>query len=252
MSDNHGTAGDIFIQKLMAIGEEGVRAMIAEATDKFHSRYGVAFKGEERYWQQVLVLTDLALRLAKEWGIVSFSSEPCMQWAVDQIGTLRKTVSENQIDAFDLISEYLNEFAGDTVRVMHTGKQKPMVDYERMPRHGIRARVDVHRKVSSDPFDSGTLMLDRAHFRKWLSARGGDYKGVTDTLAASGELLRVRWAAVLRASFSALRTFLLKFLISMGVPLAVRFHSFTSCSILRRWFLSPLSHACLNSVVIDR
>ena len=182
MSDNHGTAGDIFIQKLMAIGEEGVRAMIAEATDKFHSRYGVAFKGEERYWQQVLVLTDLALRLAKEWGIVSFSSEPCMQWAVDQIGTLRKTVSENQIDAFDLISEYLNEFAGDTVRVMHTGKQKPMVDYERMPRHGIRARVDVHRKVSSDPFDSGTLMLDRAHFRKWLSARGGDYKGVTDTL----------------------------------------------------------------------
>jgi hypothetical protein len=105
-----------------------------------------------------------------------------MQWAVDQIGTLRKTVSENQIDAFDLISEYLNEFAGDTVRVMHTGKQKPMVDYERMPRHGIRARVDVHRKVSSDPFDSGTLMLDRAHFRKWLSARGGDYKGVTDTL----------------------------------------------------------------------
>ena len=51
-----------------------------------------------------------------------------------------------------------------------------------MPRHGIRARVDVHRKVSSDPFDSGTLMLDRAHFRKWLSARGGDYKGVTDTL----------------------------------------------------------------------
>tara|TARA_R110000782_G_scaffold5497_3_gene18998 strand:- start:537 stop:896 length:360 start_codon:yes stop_codon:yes gene_type:complete len=57
-----------------------------------------------------------------------------------------------------------------------------MVDYERMPRNGIRARMDVHRKAPTDPFDSGTLMLDRSHFRKWLSLRGGDYKGITDLL----------------------------------------------------------------------
>tara|TARA_R110002096_G_scaffold202466_1_gene387164 strand:- start:180 stop:539 length:360 start_codon:yes stop_codon:yes gene_type:complete len=57
-----------------------------------------------------------------------------------------------------------------------------MVDYERMPRNGIRARVDVYRSVASEPFGSGTLMLERINFRKWLSLRGGDYKGVTDTL----------------------------------------------------------------------
>jgi hypothetical protein len=181
MSTNYGGAGDIFIQKLMEIGPEGLRAMIAEATNNFHSKYGVKFTGEERYWEQVIILADLAINLAQGWGLLAFKSEPCVKWALSQISTLRRTVSENQIDAFDLISEYLNEFAGDTVRVMHTGKI-PMVDYERVPRNGIRARVDVHRKVSSDPFDSGTLMLDRAHFRKWLSTRGGDYKGITDIL----------------------------------------------------------------------
>ena len=182
MSNNYGTAGDLYLQKLMEIGPEGIRAMIAEATDKFPTTYGVKFTGEERYWEQVIILADLAMKLARKWELIEFESEPCVQWVLDQIGSIRKTVTENQIDAFDLISEYLNEFAGDTVRVMHTGKQSPMVDYERMPRNGIRARVDVHRKAPTDPFDSGTLMLDRAHLRKWLSLRGCDYKGITDTL----------------------------------------------------------------------
>jgi len=181
MSTNYGAVGDVYIKKLMEIGEQGIRAMIDQATEEFRATFNVEFTGQERYWEQVMVLTYLSLKLAHGWELIKFNPEDGMWWALNQIGALRKTVTENHTDGFDLISEYLNEMVSETVRVMHTGDQTS-IDYERLPRSGIRVRVDVYRKDRGDLFDTGTVMLDRAHFRKWLSKRGGDYKGIMDTL----------------------------------------------------------------------
>jgi hypothetical protein len=173
---NYGHAGRVFIKNLLEMGEEGIQAAIAEASDNFHRQYKAKFSGEERYWEQAIILADLGMKLANQWGLIQFDYRNATEWVLSQIGAIRRTVQENQTDSFDLIAEYMADCADAQVTIMHTVGQKPQPDYSRMPRGDVRVRLDVFRKSAADPFDKGTMMIDRTHFRKWLSVRGADYK----------------------------------------------------------------------------
>ena len=165
------------------MGEEGIQSAIAEASSTFRARYKAQFSGQERYWEQSIILADLGMKLADELGLIQFDYRKATEWILSQIGAIRRTVKENQFDSFDLIAEYMADFAEAQVTVMHTAGQKPAPDFSRMPRNDIRVRLDVYRKSAADPFDKGTMMLDRTHFRKWLSVRGADYKSLKEELA---------------------------------------------------------------------
>lgn len=186
VTTNYGHIGRVFVSRLAELGPDVVRAMIAEATETFQKRYNCKFGGEERFWEQAIVLADLAARLAKEWGLIDYDYTKGTVWVLDQLGAMRKAVSDNKVDAFDLISEYLNDSADVAVTIMHTGTALPQPDFARMPRADIRVRFDLYRPSASARFDRGTLMVDRSHFRKWLSLRGGDYKTMMHDLAEEG------------------------------------------------------------------
>lgn len=185
---NYGHVGRLFIKNLVEMGEDGINAAIAEASDTFHKRYKAKFSGEERFWEQAIVLADLGMRLAHEWNLIQFDYRQATEWVLSQIGAIRKTVQENQVDCFDLIAEYMADSADAQVTVMHTSGQKPQPDYSRMPRGDIRVRLDVFRKSAADPFDKGTMMIDRTHFRKWLSVRGADYKSFKQELTVENAI----------------------------------------------------------------
>ena len=176
VTSNYGHVGRAFISKLLELGETGVRAAIAEATANFHTRYEAQFSGEERYWEQAIILADLAARLASEWGLIAFDHKNGIEWVLSQIGAIRRNVADFKLDTFDLLAEYLNENADTQVQVFHTGSSKPMMDFNRVPRGEIRVRFDFYRRTATDPISSGVMLIDRTHFRRWLSTRGGDYK----------------------------------------------------------------------------
>jgi hypothetical protein len=176
VTTNYGHIGREFITRLLEMGEAGVRAAIAEATTQFHAEFKAQFSGEERYWEQSIILAHLAGRLARDWGLIAFDHRAGIEWVLSQIGAIRRSVAEFKLDAFDLLSEYLNEAADMQVQVFHTGIQKPTMDYNRVPRGEVRVRFDFYRRSSADPVANGTLMLDRTHLRRWLAQRGADYK----------------------------------------------------------------------------
>jgi hypothetical protein len=182
LHSNYGHVGRQFITNLLQLGPDGIRAAIAEATASFHKRYQCQFSGSERYWEQAIILADLSLRLAAQWGLIKFDPAKGVEWALSQVGAIRRTVAENKLDAHDLLAEYIAEHAEAQVQIFHTGTQKPTMDYNRVPRGEIRIRFDFYRKTSADPISHGTLMVDRTHFRKWLSARGSDYKSFIQEL----------------------------------------------------------------------
>ena len=173
---NYGHVGRKFIKNLVEMGEEGIQSAIAEASDNFDRKYKCSFGGQERYWEQAIVLADLSMSLAKDWGLIDYDYEQSTEWVLAQIGAIRRSVQENQVDAFDLVAEYMADSADTSVTVMHTTGQKAQPDFSRIPRGDIRIRLDVFRKSAAEPFDKGTMMIDRTHFRKWLSMRGADYK----------------------------------------------------------------------------
>jgi hypothetical protein len=173
---NYGHVGREFIKRLLELGETGIRAAIAQATEDFRGKYKAQFSGEERFWEQSIVLADLAARLAKEWGLIAYNHKDGTEWVLSQVGAIRRAVSEFKIDAFDLLTEYLNENSDATLTVTQTGINKPMVDFSRVPRGELRVRFEMYRKTNGDVFSHGTVMLDRTHFRRWLAQRGADYK----------------------------------------------------------------------------
>jgi hypothetical protein len=180
---NHGHIGRAYLKKLLELGPDALRSMIAEATETFQKRYKCSFTGVERFWEQAMILSDLSLRLANEWGFIKFAPEKGVEWALSQVGAIRRTVAENRMDAHDMLSEYIAEHAETQVQVFHTGTQKPTMDYNRIPRGEIRIRFDFYRRSGADPVTHGTMMVDRAHFRRWLSGRGSDYKTFMQDLA---------------------------------------------------------------------
>jgi hypothetical protein len=176
VTTNYGHVGKEFIRRLLEMGDVGIRAAIAEATTNFHKKYKAQFSGEERYWEQAIILADLAAKLAKDWGLIAFDHENGIEWVLAQIGAIRRAVSEFKLDAFDLLSEYLNENADTQVQIFHTATQKPTMDYNRVPRGEVRVRFDFYRKSTAEVVSNGTVMLDRTHLRRWLAQRGADYK----------------------------------------------------------------------------
>lgn len=186
ITNNYGHVGREFIKRLLELGETGVRAAIAEATTNFRVRYNADFSGEERYWEQAIILADLAAKMAKEWGLIAYDHKPGIEWVLSQVGAIRRAAAEFKLDAFDLLSEYLNDNADTQVQIFHTATQKPTMDYNRVPRGEVRVRFDFYRKSSSDPVGNGTVMLDRTHLRRWLAQRGADYKTFINEFTSEG------------------------------------------------------------------
>lgn len=176
INTNYGIVGREFLKKLLELGPDGIRAAIAHFASNFHVKYKAKFSGEERFWEQAIILADFAASLAREWGLIAFDEKDGTEWILAQIGAIRRTVSEFKIDSFDLLTEYLNENSDATLTVTQTGTNKPMVDFNRIPRGELRVRFELYRKTNSDIFSHGIMMLDRTHFRRWLAQRGGDYK----------------------------------------------------------------------------
>lgn len=173
---NYGHVGREFLKRLLELGEAGVRAAIAQATEDFRHKYKADFAGEERYWEQAIILADLAAKLASDWGLIAFDHKLGIDWVLSQVGAIRRAVSEFKVDAFDLLTEYLNENADATLTVTQTGSNKPLVDFSRVPRGELRVRFELHRRTSGDMFSNGVVLMDRTHFRRWLAQRGADYK----------------------------------------------------------------------------
>jgi hypothetical protein len=173
---NYGHVGREFIKRLLELGPDGIRAAIAQATADFRSRYKANFSGEERFWEQSIILADLAARLAKDWGLIAYDHTDGIEWVLSQVGAIRRAVSEFKVDAFDLLTEYLNENADSSLTVTQTGTNKPLVDFSRIPRGELRVRFELHRRTNGDVFSHGVLLVDRTHFRRWLAQRGADYK----------------------------------------------------------------------------
>lgn len=184
---NYGHAGRDFITRLMGMGEAACRTMIQNTMDEFSEKHGKEFTGIERYWEAVLVLVELCLDLAHQWGITAFGSHSAVRWALDQLDTMRDVVADNRQDHFDLLAQYVNEHLADTLVVYHVPKKEPEPpDYNRLPRGPIRVRIDGYRKATSDKLVGGTMMLERSHFRQWFAQHGGNHREFIEQITADG------------------------------------------------------------------
>ena len=187
LMNNYGTAGRVFIEKLVGLGPEAIQAVVSEAPAVLARDFGSSFSGEERYWEQAISLAYLSLRLSREWGLIAFNEKSSIKWVLDELGSIRKQVQEAKTDCFEVLSEFINDNALAAVAVSHIGAQV-MVDFHRLPRGEVRLRFDLYKTKPQEPFQRGTIMIHKAYLRKWLSVIGIDYtdfiKDLRDSLVS--------------------------------------------------------------------
>jgi hypothetical protein len=188
VNTNYGHAGRQFIHNLLQLGPEQIRTLIEQATSSFARRYKAKFSGQERYWEQAIILQDLASELAAQWGLIQYDYKLGTNWVLSQIGAVRQVIEENRSDAFDTLSEYLNQFMSETIVAYHTGSDKAVVDHSRLPRSEVRIRLDLYRASAGAPLTHGTILMDRVHLRRWLSERRVDYKTLIGDLTKENVL----------------------------------------------------------------
>jgi hypothetical protein len=188
ITTHHGAVGQAFLDALVAMGEQGIRAALANHRERFFQKYSCAFTGNERFWEQGIILADFAGELAASLGLIQFDYTKGIRIVLMQIGAMRKVVQENSLDTFDLIAEYLNVHVGQTLQVVHNGNPKPFIDESRLPRGEVHVRYDLYGPKGSiaGPFDGGTVTLDRRHFKQWVANRGADYRTIVRDITDQG------------------------------------------------------------------
>lgn len=186
LSRNFGLAGPRLLQHYLSLGESGLRAALDHHKKEFYQRYSASFAGNERFWEQCVLLADFAGRVATELGLIQFNHERGIEHILTQLGAMRSAVVDNEFDAFDVLTEYINKFADCAVTVMHTAGQRGQPDFSRLPRGAVHVRFDVYRNSATAPFERGVVLLDKVHFRRWLSSRGADWRTVMREIISSG------------------------------------------------------------------
>lgn len=188
LATHYGEVGRAIIARLVSMGEAQLRAELSAHRTRFYSKYNCKFAGNERYWEQGISLADYMGELLIDLGLIQFDPRMAIEAILMQIGAMRRVISENTADAFDTVADYLNEYANSTIQVIHNGTPKPYFDERRLPRGEVRVRFDLYGTSGSTagPFDTGTVMLDRKHFKWWLACKGLDIRNVVRDLQGQG------------------------------------------------------------------
>jgi hypothetical protein len=129
---------------------------------------------------------DLGNKMASELGLIQYDYPKATWTILKQLGAIRSSMVSVKMDCFDVLAAYLNDNAGAALTVMHTAGQKPTYDYTRLPRNGIRVRIDVYRNAPGSNFTHGTMMLDKMHFKAWVTANRGDYNQIVKDFQKEG------------------------------------------------------------------
>jgi len=168
---NYGHAGREFVQRLMQLGADEVRKMIEDAFADFPSVYGYKFSGTERYWEQAIVLPDLAMELAHDWGILPFGPSKVTQWVLDQLTGMRDAYVDVSMTPMERLVEYFNKHADTMARVYHTTSNGAVVDIDTLPKQELRIRLDLY-KGARGVVEHGTAVIDKMHLKRWLAEQG--------------------------------------------------------------------------------
>jgi len=181
---NYGLAGETFIMAILALG--GPHVVFSRARNEFDKKFKFLFSGKERFWQANFVIAYAAGKILTALGLTKMDYEAHIRTAITEVVRLRDVLTESQQDCFDIIGQYVGEFAGKTVvfrkNTASTGSKGAVVN---PPPHEAVARVEV-LCTNLNPYVSGRLFINQAHFNQWAHDKGADRSGTMTQLINHG------------------------------------------------------------------
>lgn len=186
LSANAGWAGDAYLRYLMLPGVmPWVRENLLRSIDYVMDQ--CAFEKEHRFWARALACTQVAALIVEKAGLISFSSDRIMDWAMHHFSHKVITREERDRDRsmLPVLAQYFAEHLDETLTMpcAPEGRRQYAIIGDR-PRRRVSIRVEV---------DTDTAFVSILPLRVWLEKNTGG--GFTDMLA------EIKTAGLLKAPF---------------------------------------------------
>lgn len=188
-TENYGHAGAEFLRRLVELGPDRIRDIVEQAGDVVRSKFGARFSGEERFWEQTVVLAYIGGALAKKWGLIDFDFNKSIEWAISQLHSHRDTVANATLDPYDVLSRYLTDNTDKQLCVYINSNNQKTCDTSRSYPNGIHIRFDLYRDSPNGRVNNGSMFINRAEFNRWLARHGFDSRRIVSTFDDDGVLV---------------------------------------------------------------
>lgn len=171
LNDNHGVAGEVFIQHIMKSQVE-VRRMCVETRD--HISEAIGATGEHRYWVSTLACAFVAAHYLEVLGIWPVSMKPIYQWAIRNIRLQASGFTAAKQPPDSAIGMFLQDHINDTLIIngvpsIHNVPNVPTV----YPRNRLLVRYEP---------DTCHLYISVSHLKEFCAKRQFMYDSVVHAL----------------------------------------------------------------------
>lgn len=166
LSNNGGHAGDAFLRYLMLPGViPWVKDNLLKSID--HVMAQCAFEKEHRFWARTLAATQIAAILVAKAGLITFSPDRIMQWAMHHFSqrVISKEERARERSMLPILAEYLAENLDATLIMPGApNRAQRMAPIGETPRRRVAVRAEA---------DTGTVIIAIKPLRGWLEKHAG-------------------------------------------------------------------------------
>ena len=150
------------------------------------------FRKEHRFWVRTLAATATAALLVEKLGLISFSPQRIMTWAMRHFGQRVAPAADARPSMLPALSQFMNAHLEETLTMPGPAEgRRAFQPIGEKPRRRISARVELRGET--------TWVVERT-LREWMERHtGGGYSELVAELAREGMLRQERRALTLTA-----------------------------------------------------
>jgi len=163
LAANSGFAADAYLKVLLQPETLAyVKKALPEWTDSIWKRTGL--RNEHRFWVRTLASVVAAGVIVRHAGILDFSVQRILDWAVEQLASRAGDPSvTNTRRSTDVLSEFINANINAMLVMPVAWRPHNTIQPRMMPKQGLLMRYEL---------DSGRLWILESELRKYLVKRG--------------------------------------------------------------------------------
>ena len=182
LAANAGHAGDAFLTYLLQPATLAfVRKKLPELIDEISVTGN--FRKEHRFWVRTLAATACAALLVDKLGLISFSPQRIMAWAIKHFARPSGEVSApaERSTMLPYLAQYLNEHLDETLTMPGPSKGRLAIPpIGNVPQRRVNVRIEL---------DGENCYINERHLRAWLERyAGGGYSDLIKEMVAKNML----------------------------------------------------------------
>jgi hypothetical protein len=172
---NYGHVGPVFMEYILA-NHDSVGKRVIDKMRKLDILGSV--EPAERFWSALAASVLVAAEIAEEIGLLAFSPLVLQDWIMnEQLPMMRGAVKSNYSNALDVLMEYIEHVAGDTLVVRPREGSIPTID--KGVRAGLLARYEL------GPGSEKVLFVREDSFKNYCLRGGAVYHALVIELIKS-------------------------------------------------------------------